>query len=120
VVDEMTRLGGGVTRDPATDLLTVNDEFTVSLVIARCQQTFAGAYRWNIRLDRLLQPDITVAVRMDSANESPLDYYLLPAFDMQLHKLRLAEYNRFSVDAYRFDTLDFLHQLARRVNIEAA
>ena len=32
-------IGGAVSRDPATDLLTVNDEFTASIAIARCQHT---------------------------------------------------------------------------------
>jgi hypothetical protein len=111
IMDAMHRLGGHVHRDEATDLLTV---------IARCQQTGAGSARWNIRLDRALSPDITVVTRMDVNNTAPLDYYLLPALDIQLPKLRLAEYNRFSVDAYRFESLDFRHQLARRANIEAA
>ena len=60
----MQRLGGTIRRDPKTDLLTVNDEFTVSLVIARCLTTPAGHSRWTIRLDTGLYPDLTVAVRM--------------------------------------------------------
>lgn len=46
-VERMQRLGGSVVRDPATDLLTVNDELTASLVISRCRKTeaedFAGS-----------------------------------------------------------------------------
>lgn len=120
VIDEMTRLGGVVLRDPDTDLISVNEEFTVSLVIARCVRTSAGSYRWNIRLDRILTPDITVAVRMDATNKSPLDYYLLPSLDMSMAKLRLAECNGFYLDTYRFDTLEYLHGMARRVQIEVA
>jgi hypothetical protein len=33
----IVNLGGTVVRDPATDLLQVNHEFTVSIVLARCQ-----------------------------------------------------------------------------------
>ena len=33
------RLGGAVCKDPTTDLLTVNDEFTASLVISRSFHT---------------------------------------------------------------------------------
>ena len=36
-------LGGVVSRNPATGLLTVNGEFTASIVIARCQHTGTGA-----------------------------------------------------------------------------
>lgn len=40
-----------VERDPATDLLTVNREFTVSLVLARCQLLDNGRRRWKVRFD---------------------------------------------------------------------
>ena len=64
--------------DPTNDLLTVNDEFTASIVISRCVELLSGALRWNIRLDTSLRPDITVAIRMDAGNQAALDYYLLP------------------------------------------
>jgi hypothetical protein len=74
-----------------TDVLTVNDEFTTSIVIARCRQRESGAFRWLIRFDTGLKPDLTVAVRMDSENQRPLDYYLLPSLDLAFEKLSLAE-----------------------------
>jgi len=120
VVARMAETGGTVVRDNETDLFVVNGEFTVSVIIARCQRTPAGAYRWNIRLDRVLRPDITVAVRMDEINESAMDYYLLPTVDMALPKLRLAEQNGIYFDAYRFDTLDYLYGMARRARVEVA
>jgi hypothetical protein len=70
-ITRMRQLGGVVTIDTSTDLLNVNGEFTASVVIARCRQTEAGAFRWLIRLDAGLKPDITVAVRMDAINGSP-------------------------------------------------
>jgi DNA invertase Pin-like site-specific DNA recombinase len=120
VVARMAETGGTVVRDNETGLFAVNGEFTVSVIIARCQRTPAGAYRWNIRLDRVLRPDITVAVRMDEVNESAMDYYLLPTVDMALPKLRLAEQNGIYFDAYRFDTLDYLYGMARRARVEVA
>ena len=119
-VAAMTDLGGAVVQDRETELFLVNQEFTVSLIIARCQRTPAGAYRWNIGLDRILRPDITVAVRMDEVNREPLDYYLLPTIDMTLPKLRLAEQNGVYFDTYRFDTLEYLYGMARRARIEVA
>ena len=110
-------LGGRISRSPATDLLTVNGEFTASIVIARCQQTPAGSMRWKIRLDMGLAPDITVALRMDEANEAPLDYYLLPLFDMATDRIRFAEENGLMLDAFRYDTLDFFLAMAERVRI---
>ena len=116
-IDAIETLGGGILRNPATDLLTVNDEFTASIVIARCQQTPAGSLRWKIRLDTGLAPDITVAIRMDNANVSPLDYYLLPLYDMTTDRIRLAEENGLMLDAYRFETLEFFYAMAERAQI---
>jgi hypothetical protein len=110
-------LGGMVSRNPVTDLLSVNGEITASIVIARCQQTPAGSLRWKIRLDTGLAPDITVALRMDSTNEAPLDYYLLPLFEMTTGRLRLAEENGLILDAFRFNSLEFFFAMAERVRI---
>ncbi len=110
--------GGLVDRNPETDLLNINREFTASLVIVRCLETNAGSLRWNIRFDTRLRPDITVAVRMDRPNQKPLDYYLLPSIDMTLPRLRLAEYNGLSLDAYRFCTLDPLFEMATQVPVQ--
>ncbi len=109
--------GGKVERHPRTDLLTINNEFTASLVIVRCSETNAGSLRWNIRFDRSLKPDITVAVRMDRLNQKPLDYYLLPSLDMTLPRIRLAEHNGLSLDAYRFAKLDPLFDMAVHVPV---
>ena len=89
--------------NPQTDLLTINGEFTASLVIVRCNKTNAGFLRWNIRFDMSLKPDITIADRMDRPNLRPLDYYLLPSLDIILPRIRLAEHNGLSLEAYRLE-----------------
>jgi hypothetical protein len=73
--------------------------------------------RWHVRLDAGLKPDITVAVRMDQDNQAPLDFYLLPRPDMNLPRLKLAEHNGVSLDAYRFETLEPLFGMAARVQL---
>lgn len=109
------RLAGGlVIQHPFTDLLTINDEFTASIVIVRCFQTSAGSLRWKLRFDTALKPDLTVAVRMDEYNDVPRDYYLLPRLDMRTAILRLSEHNGLSLDAYRFDSLDTFYGMAAR------
>jgi DNA invertase Pin-like site-specific DNA recombinase len=107
-------IGGSVHQDGATDLLTVNDEFTASLCLVRSQQTVSGSHRWKIRFDAGLRPDITVAIRMNQMNSAVLDYYLLPRFEMEAEQVALAEDNGLALDAYRFDTLDMLFELAAR------
>ena len=120
VMAGIEQAGGRYAIDPSTDLLEINREFTASIVIVRCFETGAGSLRWKLRLDTALKPDLTVAVRMDRANDAPYDYYLLPRLDMRDAVLRLAEYNGLSLDAYRFDTLDSFYQMAARAPLRAA
>lgn len=114
VLAGLRQAGGTVLQNPLTDILTINDEFSASVVVVRCFQTSAGSLRWKLRLDTALRPDLTVAVRMDERNDVPRDYYLLPRLDMRTAVLRLSEYNGLSLDAYRFDTLDTLYGMATR------
>ncbi|WBH15305.1 recombinase family protein [Sphingomonas radiodurans] len=120
VLDGIASAGGCAKQDTETDLLTINNEFTASIVIVRCVETAAGSQRWKLRLDTALQPDITVAVRMNSSNSQPHDFYLLPRLDMQNAVIRLAEYNGLSFDAYRFDTLDAFYRMTARVSLRSA
>jgi DNA invertase Pin-like site-specific DNA recombinase len=107
-------IGGVVIKDSKTDLLAVNDEFSASLCIVRSQETPAGAHRWHIRFDMGLWPDITVAIRMNHMNSDILDYYLLPRFEMDAAHLRLADTNGAALDAFRYDDLEALFELAAR------
>ena len=110
-------VGGAVTRDPATDLLTVNHEFTISLVLARCQLYDNGRRRWKVRFDTSLAPDITVAVRLNESNQAALDYYLLPRLDFGQPRIHLADHNGVEFECYHFDSLDYLYGMARRIRI---
>lgn len=120
VIAGIEHVGGSVIRNVDTDLLTVNREFTASLVLVRCFQTSAGSLRWKVRFDSRKRPHVTLAVRMDSTNERPMDYYLLPRLDMRQAVLRLAEFNGLSFDAYRFDTLEAFYQMAARSSFQKA
>ena len=113
-------LGGTVTRDLATDMLNLNGEFTASIVLARCKSMDGGRRRWKVRFDTSLQPDITVAVRLDAANEAALDYYLLPRLDLGGTNLSLAEHNAVELESYRFDKLDYLYAMAERTRVRWA
>jgi hypothetical protein len=114
VIDGLRACGAIVTQNPKNDILTVNSEFTVSVVIVRCLSTSAGALRWKLRLDSELRPDFTVAVRMNSDNSHARDYYILPRLSMYEASLRLCEYNGLSLDAYRFDDLTSFFEFGRR------
>lgn len=113
-------LGGTVVRDPATDLLMLNGEFNASIVLARCQSPATGHYRWKVRFDTSLAPDITVAVRLGQENSSILDYYLLPRLDFCRPRISLAERNPAELESYRFDNLDYLYGMAARSKLRRA
>jgi DNA invertase Pin-like site-specific DNA recombinase len=112
IVTGLENAGGFVTCDPVTQLLSINEEFTASIVLARSFETQAGSLRWQIRFDTGLAPDLTVAVRLDRSNEQPLDYYILPSIDTNMGRIRMAEDNALSLDAYRFESLDFFYSMA--------
>ncbi len=117
---QIAMLGGSVRRDPATDLLRINDEFSISLVLARCQTPESGRHHWKVRFDTSLAPDITVAVRLDQPNQAALDYYLLPRLDFGQPRINLAERNPIEFESYRFDTLDYLYGMAERTRVRRA
>jgi DNA invertase Pin-like site-specific DNA recombinase len=113
IMESLRDAGCQLSNESKNGLLSVNNEITFSIVIARCTRTQGGSYRWRLRFDAGLQPDVTIAVRMDADNQMPLDYYLLPRIDIAADKLKISEDNGLALDAYRFDSLDrFFESLA--------
>lgn len=120
ILDELHAVGCHLHSDPETELISVNSELTISVVIARCHRTPGGSYRWWLRFDTGLQPDVTIAIRMDAANKFPLDYYLLPRIDIATEKLKIAEENGLALDGYRFENLDLFYELLEPVLVTEA
>src|SRR5262249_37452504 len=119
IVAGLEQAGAAVAVDPETDLLTVNQEFTLSLVVARSLSLASGQLRWKIRLDTGLKPDLSAVLRMNAANEAPLDYLLLPRIDIGDARLRLAEDNGLWIDAYRTESLEPLYRMSERVKLRS-
>lgn len=117
VMRQIRELGGTVRQEKATDFLIINEEINVSLVICRCTLTEAGKKRWKIQLDAGLMPDITIVVRLDETNRGILDYYLIPAIDVENPNIRFHERNPLSLDAYRFDELERFFLLTERASL---
>ncbi|MFA4900705.1 MAG: recombinase family protein [Brevundimonas sp.] len=112
---------GGQAVSADDGLVTINDEFTASIVIARCLETPAGGLRWKIRIDQGLRPDITIAVRLEPGNVDVRDYYLLPWIEFGCDpSVRLAPDNGILLDTFRFDTLEAFYDLAKRTELAAA
>ena len=109
-----------VHREIASDFLILNNEIKLSVVICRCKTYSAHKKSWKLKFDAGLMPDLTIAVRMDGTNREILDYYVIPALDVENPKIRLAENNHFSLDAYRFEDLDSFYLLTRRMKVMEA
>ena len=116
-IEQITRIGGSVDQDPQTQILRINEEFTVSVCLARCQATAAGTLRWHVRFDTTLNPDVIVALRMDSANQTVQDYYILPRMELPGPQVRIGEHNGMALDAFRFESLDQLYEMAARASL---
>ena len=119
IIDRMqaaiANAGGAVERDSKTDLLRINGELAVSLVLARCQTLDDGRHRWRIRFDpERLGADVTLAVRLDHANETELDYFLLPWLDLPRQEIRLCNRTSMNFECFRFTDLDFFYGMAER------
>ena len=92
----------------------------MSLVLSRCAATAAGRRRWVIRLEHGHSPDITIAVRMDAANEGVHDFYVLPTIHMRFDKLRLHEDNGAFLDVFRQPDLTMFYEVLDRVALRIA
>lgn len=114
-LEQVRSMGAYVDVDPDRGTAVINTEFSISLVLCRCHLLPSGSRRWHVRLETGSLPDLTVVVRMTEDGTDTLDYYLLPAIDMTVERLRLAEHNEAGLDAYRFETLDILYDLVCRV-----
>jgi hypothetical protein len=119
VLDGFVGMGSEV-HEGQRDRILVNHEISLSIVLVRCTPTPTGVLRWKVRFDTTLMPDITVVVRMDTNNRAPFDYYLFPRLDILASRLRLAEDNGLNLDAYRFDSLDYLYEIAAPVSLARA
>ncbi len=120
IIQHLESVGAAVTPGPRNDIFHLNGEIRISVILCRNTTSPRGASRWVIRFDESHRPDITIAARMCSSNESIRDYYLFPAMDMGPAFLRLEEQNGAHIDSYRFDSLDYLLDIAERIILEEA
>lgn len=115
-IEGINNIGGEVNVNKDNDLLDINDFFTTSIVICRSNiNPQNGHCRWKVRFDASLFPDITIAVRMAPGNQKIKDYYLLPSLDFRYPNLFLNEENVGILNSYRFDNLDYLFEMAKRI-----
>lgn len=98
-------------------MLYINDELLISVLITKCIHMKSGKLRWKVRFDNSQKADITIVIRMDSQNISPLDFYIIPKIENEYSKMCMTETNNIRLDLYRFDNLDKLLQIITRMKV---
>lgn len=98
-------------------MLYINDEFLISVLVTKCIYMKSGKLRWKVRFDNSQKADITIVIRMNSQNISPLDFYIIPKIENEYNKMCMTETNNIRLDLYRFDNLDKLLQIITRMKV---
>jgi DNA invertase Pin-like site-specific DNA recombinase len=117
IVGALRRVGAAVIYDSNTRLIWVNDELSVSLLLSRQFTISDERIVWIIHRESKLRADLTIAARMRAGETDIKDFYLLPYCDPTKTRLRVGELNEPWIDAYKFETLDHLYDLVRRVPV---
>jgi hypothetical protein len=73
--------------------------------------------RWCGRSRHPPAVDLTIAARLNEANNGVRDYFFFPRLDRPRRHVRLRACNHRLLEAYRFGTLEPLLTLAARVSI---
>lgn len=98
-------------------MLYINDEFLISVLVTKFIHMKSGKLRWKVRFDNSQKADITIVIRMNSQNISPLDFYIIPKIENEYNKMCMTETNNIRLDLYRFDNLDKLLQIITRMKV---
>jgi DNA invertase Pin-like site-specific DNA recombinase len=122
--DTVADLAGGLEKaglvarfEPGIDVLAINDQFAISLRIARCWRGSDRKPIWTILRRICLPKGHIIAIRLGEGNKSVLDYLLLPTGEMTRLKIRFMEAGLHRFDGRRFRTCAdltkaVLHQIA--------
>ena len=79
----------------------------------------SGKLRWKIKFNVSHYCDVMIFPRLDSTNNSVVDYFMFPAIDVLYNDLTLHENNGFILELYRFDDLSCLENLVKRTSLES-
>ncbi|OQW88877.1 MAG: hypothetical protein BWK72_08055 [Rhodoferax ferrireducens] len=108
--------GATVIKIPIDQTLLINNEFSIRIRILRFSVRSNRESVWYMH-DRIIRhTDLTIVVRLDKANQGPMDYYLVPkseaSFGLTIHESRAS-----TVDQFRYPNLDYLVQMAGQATI---
>ena len=77
IVAKVAELGGRASFEPKTRVISIAPTFRVTIGWARYVREKTRPHRWVARVNRRVGSDLTLIVRMDTANVNILDYYLI-------------------------------------------
>lgn len=120
LVAAVGQAGGFAVYDAKTQLLTINESFTIAVWIARRRSSPYGYSHWPFLKRRLLGADISVLIRVLPDNVTVRDYFIAPAWIAEQAPPMLSPNNGVRLDAFLFPSLEPLVAMARRAPIEGA
>ncbi|TPJ61070.1 recombinase family protein [Mesorhizobium sp. B2-7-1] len=118
--DAIKKVGGHVSCDPDTELIRINDEFTVVIAIARCRVSHNAYPRWSSKAARETAADIFVLIRMHPGDLAIRDYLIAPMHELAEISGNFHVNNGMKLDAFLFQSLDPLVALAERAFVGSA
>jgi DNA invertase Pin-like site-specific DNA recombinase len=116
-VSELRSRGAHVLTEPKHGLITVNREFTVSVLVVRCFERGDMGLLWKMTSKPQQAPDISIIARMCIGNESILDYFVFPHAEGFKLRIRFRQFNTLNLEAYRFNNLDSFLDICQRKRI---
>ncbi|WP_292300369.1 recombinase family protein [Mesorhizobium sp.] len=120
LVAAVGQAGGLAYYDSKRQLVRVNEEFTIAVWIARCRPSPYGYSHWPFHKRRLTGSDISVLIRMLPDNVTVRDFLIVPAWEAEHAAPMLSPNNGVGLDAFLFQSLDPLVEIARRAPIGGA
>jgi DNA invertase Pin-like site-specific DNA recombinase len=105
LLDALRARGATVYRTWPDGAIVVNEHLTLAVKA----MTFGAEKKrlgWRLYITRKKQPALTITVRMNTTNERPLDFFLLPRRLTHRCRMRLGARNKRRFNRYRYGTLD--------------
>ncbi|MEI9406871.1 recombinase family protein [Mesorhizobium sp. Cs1330R2N1] len=119
LISNIGKAGGSALYDPKTNLMRVNEEFSVAIWIARYRTIVTGYPRWIFRNRGLVGPDVTILIRMEPDHDTVRDFLIAPAHEARSAHRMLKADNGTRLDAFLFASLNPVVEMARRQSISA-
>lgn len=108
----------GQTRPgPGVGELTINDQLTVLVRLARINTDNEQSIRWIFRYPRNSSPDLVVGVRLEDDDCTPRDYFLLPPELFTSGQVYVSENNSLRLDGMRSPDLRPLIEMSAQTPI---